>query len=202
MHHYIACHDCDLLMENPHLEPGQKARCPRCAYPIGARGYNILDRLIALSFTSLLLLIYANTFPFLGFATRGLEQHVTLFESIAALWLHGYPTLSLLMGIFVLLVPALFLVGLLYLILSVRLGHHVPHGKLILNALFLIRPWAMAEVFTIGVLVSLIKVAALATIIPGISFWSFLIFCITFPATIYLANRHLLWEWLVHGYDQ
>ncbi|MBA3652114.1 MAG: paraquat-inducible protein A, partial [Chthoniobacterales bacterium] len=41
--------------------------------------------------------------------------------------------------------------------------------------------WNMAEVFLVGVLVSLLKLGKLASLTVGISFWAFiaLIFCLT-----------------------
>ena len=36
-----------------------------------------------------------------------------------------------------------------------------------------VRPWGMVEVFMLGTLVALTKLAALASVVPGIALWSF-----------------------------
>lgn len=198
----VACHECDLLMAKPILAAGQKARCIRCNYAIAERGHNVLNHLLAISATALLLLAFSLIFPFLGFFSRGQEQSVTLMQSIGALWTSGYPLLSILGGIFILAMPALYLSSVIYLLVHFKYGKRGKWSTRLLNSLFFIRPWAMAEVFFIGVLVSLIKVAAMASIQIGYSFWAFVLFCISFPAVISMTDRHQLWEWHLYGYHE
>jgi paraquat-inducible protein A len=52
----------------------------------------------------------------------------------------------------------------------------------------------MVEVFVIGVLVSLVKIGAMATVIRGISFWAYVMFAICFIATLTNIDRVQLWE--------
>ena len=42
-----------------------------------------------------------------------------------------------------------------------------------LRVLRAVQPWGMVEVFMLGVLVSLVKLAHLASVVPGIALWSF-----------------------------
>ena len=37
----------------------------------------------------------------------------------------------------------------------------------------LVQPWGMVEVFVLGILVSLVKLAHLAIVVPGVALWSF-----------------------------
>jgi paraquat-inducible protein A len=52
----------------------------------------------------------------------------------------------------------------------------------------------MVEVFVIGVLVSLVKIGAMATVILGISFWSYVGFAICFTATLSSLDRFQMWR--------
>lgn len=62
--------------------------------------------------------------------------------------------------------------------------------------MFILTPWSMVEVFLIGVLVSLIKIAAMAEVILGISFWAYIAFSVCLTATLANIDRHQLWDWL------
>ncbi len=196
----IACSQCDLLMEYPRLAPGETAQCPRCGYAITSRAVEAMDRLISMSITGLLLLVFASAFPFLGYNTSGQEKQITLLQTTSTLWENNYPELAVLTAIFIILAPAAFLSSLLYLLLHLRRGV-VPWGaKTICKWMFHLVPWAMAEVFFLGVLVSLIKVAAMATVEPGLSLWAFVFFCLVFPAVLTITDRYQLWFWIEHGY--
>jgi paraquat-inducible protein A len=66
----------------------------------------------------------------------------------------------------------------------------VPAGRL----LFSLNPWSMVEVFVIGVLVSLVKIGAMATVILGISFWSYVAFALCFIGTFTNLDRFSMWR--------
>lgn len=198
----VACHECDLLITKPELQPGQKAKCPRCNYALAERGKNVLNYTVAVAITGLLLLAFSLSFPFLGFYTKGQDQSITLWQAIGALWTNGYPILSILGGTFILVMPALYLSSVIYLLVNFKYGRNGKWSVPLLNSMFFLRPWAMAEVFFIGVLISLIKVAAMAAVQIGISFWAFVLFCIAFPVVIAMTDRHQLWDWYKHGYHE
>ena len=52
----------------------------------------------------------------------------------------------------------------------------------------------MAEVFLIGVIVSLVKIAAMATVEMGISFWAYAAFTICFTLAISNLDRVQCWS--------
>jgi paraquat-inducible protein A len=55
-------------------------------------------------------------------------------------------------------------------------------------------PWSMMEVFMIGILVSVVKLAGMAKIIPGISLYSFLALIFVLAAMIVSLDSHLIWQ--------
>jgi paraquat-inducible protein A len=50
------------------------------------------------------------------------------------------------------------------------------------------------EVFSIGVIVSLVKIAAMARVELGISFWAYLVFSILFLLTFSSLDRMTVWS--------
>ncbi len=91
-------------------------------------------------------------------------------------------------------IPALMIGALVALLIPLRSGRRsawlVPSGRF----LFFLSPWSMVEVFVIGVIVSLVKIAAMATVILGISFWAYVAFAVCFTATFTNLDRLQLWE--------
>jgi len=69
--------------------------------------------------------------------------------------------------------PALQLFAVAYLLLPLRFGRVPARFALVFRILQTVRPWGMVEVFMLGVLVSLVKLAHLAGVVAGIALWSF-----------------------------
>jgi paraquat-inducible protein A len=57
----------------------------------------------------------------------------------------------------------------------------------------------MVEVFMVGILVSVVKLAGMAKIIPGISMYSFLALIFVLAAMTVSLDSHLIWQkWEEH----
>jgi paraquat-inducible protein A len=119
---------------------------------------------------------------------------MTLPHSAYELYQDGYLSIAILVMGPIIAVPALMIAALVALLAAIRQGKRarwfVPTGRF----LFFLNPWSMVEVFVIGVLVSLVKIGAMATVILGISFWAYVVFAICFIATLANLDRFQLWE--------
>jgi paraquat-inducible protein A len=190
----IACIECDLPLSIGTLEPGERAHCPRCGHLISTRVADPLTRSLALATTSLLLLCMANAFPFMSLEASGIEKVMTLPRTAVELHREGYTSLAALVLGMIVAVPALMMATVVMLVIPLRSGRPapwlVPAGRL----LFLLNPWSMVEVFVISVLVSLVKIAELAHVSLGLSFWSYVLFGLCFTATLASLDRLTLWQ--------
>ena len=177
----IACHDCDLLQYRRQLHDGETARCARCQAFLYKRKPDSINRALALTLTSLILFLLANSFPFLSMQVQGREQSISLLSAVWSLYEEQQWLLATCVGFLILLAPLLKLVGLLYLLLPLSLGRALPRSPLTYRIVDLLTPWSMMEVYLIGTLVALVKLMELAHIVLGLSFWSFigLIICET-----------------------
>ena len=195
-----ACHECDLLLTLPELPAGAKAVCPRCGHVLAKHIPHAQQKLMALSVAALVLLLLANLFPFLGFEVQGQTQHITLLQSVLELWQQDYAVLAAMVLVFILLAPLLFLVSLLYVLLPLSVANKKALGsELVCKGMFWLTEWSMTEVFLIGVLVSLIKIMALASVILGLSFWAYIAFCVVMTALLARADNHQFWHWLAQA---
>jgi paraquat-inducible protein A len=120
-----------------------------------------------------MLFVLANAFPIVGLEAQGDRQATTLFGAVRSLWNQEMEAIAALVFFTTILMPAMELAIVAYVLLPLRLGR-VPHGIApLLRLLQSVRPWGMIEVFMLGVLVSLVRLAHLASVEPGIALWSF-----------------------------
>jgi paraquat-inducible protein A len=189
-----ACHDCDLLQREVPLSPGGTARCPRCGAVLYRRKPNGLDRTLAYSMGAAVLFVIANSFPIVGLEAAGHHSSTTLFGTVRQLYDGNMTSVAALVFTTTILMPALEIAALLYLLLPLKLGR-VPSGlPAVFRLVQAVRPWGMVEVFMLGTLVALTKLAHLASVVPGIALFSFgaLMFLIAAAAASF--DTHALWE--------
>lgn len=189
-----ACTECDLIVQLGALRGGQRASCPRCGHLISALAPDALTRSLAFALAAVVLLALANSFPFLELKASGLEQVMTLPSSALELYRDGYVTIAVLVLGPIVGIPALMLGTIVVLLVPLRrrlpAPWLIPAGRF----LFLLSPWSMVEVFVIGVLVSLVKIGAMATVILGVSFWAYVGFAVCFTATLSNLDRVQIWR--------
>ncbi|HEX9154939.1 MAG TPA: paraquat-inducible protein A, partial [Nitrospira sp.] len=84
----------------------------------------------------------------------------------------------------------------LYVLLPLKFGRLPGEMASILRILQSVRPWSMTQVFILGVLVALVKLAHLATVVPGVSLWAFGGLILLLTAAVSNFNTHELWSLL------
>ncbi|WP_158969656.1 paraquat-inducible protein A [Paraglaciecola sp. L3A3] len=188
----IYCHQCDYLVNVPPLRHKQAALCPRCRFNLTTYHDNAGQKIIALALCALIFLVAALSFKFLSFSANGQSQSIELLGSFIILVEQDYALLALIEAIFMLILPACILLSLLYLLIPIHFGYSPPKARLILNAIFKLLPWAMAEVFLIGVLISLIKIMSIADIDIGLSFYAYVLFIIFMTICLLYVDKYQL----------
>jgi paraquat-inducible protein A len=190
----VACHECDTLHRLPALRPGRTLRCGTCNaillnYPRGG-----LDRPIALYLSAAILFLFANLFPFLTLDIQGREEMTTLIGASTALYNAGMGELAVVVVITSVLGPALIIASCLYVLLGVRLGLQLPALRTALSWVSHLEPWGMLDVFMLGVLVSFVKLAGMATIHIGLSLYAFVGLIFVSAAATASFEPQLLWH--------
>ena len=192
-HEQIACPECDLLLDFPTLVPGQRACCGRCGFVLSVCYENPFSRALSLATASLILLAVALSFPFLSINAAGVSNSMTLMQTVSYLADYGADAIAVLVFFFVIMIPVLMLVLIVILAAVLRSGYF--HAALVGPSrwLFHLNAWAMVEVFAIGVIVSLVKLAAMAKVELGISFWAYLVFAVLFLLAFSSMDRLTVW---------
>lgn len=190
----IACHECDLLQHVPRQRGGGTARCRCCNAVLHRSVPDSLDRTLALTFAGLVLFAVANTFPFLAFKMQGQVTQTTLVTGVIDLYRQGMWELALLVLLTSVLVPLLQLLLLVYVLLPLKFNR-IPWK---LAPLFRFQqglgPWGMMEVFMLGILVSVVKLAGMADIVPGLALWSFALLIFVLAGAVAALDPEIIWE--------
>ncbi len=188
----VACKHCDWMLVDP--KTGESIVCPRCGHQITRFVDNAPLRTVSFATTALTGMILALWFPFLGFSAGGREQTMTLLESGTALIASDQLLLGVIVIGTIIALPLMLLVALIAAALSMHYGRYNRWSPKLGRLLYEIDHWSMVEVFLIGVLVSLTKIASMATVTFGWSFWAFIVFCFAFLFANASLDRHVFWQ--------
>ncbi|WP_323005132.1 paraquat-inducible protein A [Pseudorhodobacter sp.] len=170
----VACPVCDTLHRFSAIPQGAQGRCTRCHHKLVTPRPNAMTRIVMLAVTGTILMMAAISFPFLTIETHGLRQQASVIDTILAYSDGLMVPLSLAMAALIVVLPLMRLGAILYTVAPMALGHHPARGAAQAFRLAQqLKPWAMAEVFIVGVAVALVKVGGLATLTIGPAFWAF-----------------------------
>ena len=169
----VCCEECDVVYKRVELKKGEKAYCLRCGAALYKNG-RTLEQLLPLVIASLIVFAISNTYPIVQIELQGIRSETTLFGAVLAMFHEGRGLVAVLVLLTTIVFPLCELLLLLYVLLLVTFLKTKPVGMSIaLRIIRVFRIWGMIEVFLIGVLVTLVKLAVMVTIIPGVALWSF-----------------------------
>ena len=194
MQRLIACHECDLLHRLQPLPHESKARCRRCGALLYSHAPHTIDRTFALSITGLMLLVIANLYPFLSLESQGTVLETTLITGTIILSQQKMASVAVLVLLTSMLVPFALLSGLVYVLWAVSTGRRLPVMRRVFRTALSLRPWSMTEIFILGILVSVFKLAKMASIIPGIALFAFLSLVFVLAAISASLDPRAVWE--------
>jgi paraquat-inducible protein A len=178
----LVCGECDLLHCHPRLdaEPtdeiapaGRHYECRRCGGPLGLARRHAFDLPLALALTALVALAIAHLNPVLAIEIQGQVRSTTLWQAAVALYDDGAWFMSVLVLLTTLAAPLAEMAAVVYVLVPLRRGRTAPGFERVLRAMQAVRPWVMVEVYMLGVLVALVKLAGLAFVIAGVGLWAF-----------------------------
>lgn len=188
------CPECDLLLRLRPPLPGMTARCPRCGCVLASGVRDGFVRPLAFACAALILMVIALNFPFLAINAVGRQNAMSLTEAVSSLWQFGADGVAVLVMAFVLLIPGMLMAGVATLMLALLAGRPFAGLVPLARGLFRLEAWSMADVFAIGVIVSLVKISSLADVVIGTAFWAYLGFAVCFLAAITSLDRVTVWR--------
>ena len=189
----IACHECDCLYRIEGIPKSSTLKCRRCGATLIENKRHTLDATLALTVTGLILFIISNAYPVLSFDYEGQMTQTILITGVMDLFDQNMPLLAALVLFTTVLIPVFQLLLLLYVFLPLKFDRIPWKLAEVFRFVNTCSPWSMLEVFMLGVLVSIAKLAVTATIIPGIALWSFSALMVVLAAAESNLNPDLVW---------
>ncbi|AOE62221.1 paraquat-inducible protein A [Pseudomonas corrugata] len=190
----VACHECDLLMRKPRLSHGEKAECPRCGYELYAHRPNVVERSLALVIAALLLYVPANFLPIMQLNLLGQSSQDTVWSGVVGLFDSGMQGIAVVVFLCSMGVPLLKLLCQLAVLLTIRWKVGRSYGLLLYRVYHHLRDWGMLEVYLMGVLVAIVKLADMAAITVGLGLVCFISLLLVQVWLEVVMSPHQIWQ--------
>ncbi len=188
------CPSCGLIQAIPELPLNAEANCVRCDGTLRRTRSHGLKRCLALTLTSLVIYLVAMTSPFLFVDILGQQRQTTVLSLPGALWVDGTWELACIVTITAIMAP----LAKISVMLTVMLGLRTANPPRWLPQLFklyrVIGPWAMVEVFLLGVFVAFTRLGAIATVETGAALYAVAALMMTMVTADYLLDSDDVWE--------
>lgn len=168
----VACEECDAVHRRVALDNNEIALCLCCGAELERDMSSHRRRVLPLAIASLIMFLIANIFPLVEMELQGIVSRTTLMGSVHSLFSEGMPLVALLVLATTILFPLIQLLSLIYLLTSVNNIEHPPAFNILVRMIQALRPWVMVEVFLLGAIVALVKLAGMATVVPGVALWA------------------------------
>lgn len=146
-----------------------------------------------------MMLVLAVSFPFVRFSISGIGNEIELTQTATTLISFHQPVVAIAVVMSIIVLPAVYLISLIWLQFGLLIERQLPFSKDVARSLTHLAPWLMADVFIVGALVSLIKIAGIAQVTLGVSFWAFCAFAILLLFTIQSVDADWMWFSLEDG---
>ncbi|WP_085725264.1 paraquat-inducible protein A [Pseudomonas sp. R37(2017)] len=168
----IICEHCDSVYQKVTLAKHQKTLCTRCGGVLQRYNGLTVEQRLALTFTALMLWIFANFYPVMSISLKGVKNSATLWDSVLALSLGSITFIAMVAAIAMIIAPIFQLVLLIWVLGFALRGKRSPGFRFCMRWLETLRPWSMLEVCLLGAMVAVIKLAGLLDVLPGIGLFA------------------------------
>lgn len=192
----IACTICDAIHAvPPEIPEGGRIRCIRCGATLLRGPGKSLDRVLAGALGTVVLVMSALFFPFLEMHASGLSSATTLIQTAFAFDKGFTAPLALVLMLLIIVLPVVRASALAYALMPIRLGYAPLHGtKKAFRIASHLKPWSMAEVFTVGVVVALVKIGGMAKVGLGPAFWELIFIVLIVALEMSSLSEKTIWR--------
>lgn len=190
----LGCAVCDAVYRVSPTMAGQLTVCSGCGTTLTLGRKAAVTRLVSIAATNIALLVLVLFLPFLELRAGQFQNRASVIDVVLAFSSGIMVPLALAVLAFILLLPLARFVLLIYALGPVSVGwRNLPSAEAALRLAFRLKPWAMAEIFMVGVGVALVKLSDLATISMGPAFWLFALIVVLNGYQDTFMCRHTLW---------
>ncbi len=169
-----ACHECGAVSRLDTSVYGSRQVCGCCGGFLRRPRLRSSEYCLVFTIAAALLFILANVFPFVSMEIEGLGSSMYLISAGAGLYNLGQPVVGVIVFMATIVLPLIQILCNLYVMGSMHFGQRWPGVAWVFRTYTAIGPWAMLDVFFLGVLVAYVKLLSLAHMELGEGFYAFI----------------------------
>ena len=193
-HDLIACQDCDRLYPVQPLQPREMAKCARCGAVLYRSAESNINEMLALSIAALILFVIANVDPMMTLKIFGESSRCTIIGAVDIFAKVGYMELAILVLLLAFILPLVKLLLLIYILTPMALDRKAPNAASAMVLYQHIDEWGMLDIFMLGILVALTKIADIAHVELGMGLFAFIGLFITTVSISMTLDTHAIWK--------
>jgi len=172
MNRILICRDCDTVYRAIPLRRGDVALCRRCDAVLARYFGSSVDSGLALVCAAATLFAIASLTPILSIDIAGIETQANVWFAVRSLQQGWISVAAVGLAFTTFLIPAVQIALLFWVLMFARIGCRPPGFASIMKLLHRSRPWSMTEVFLLGALVAIVKLANWVPITAGPGIWA------------------------------
>jgi paraquat-inducible protein A len=154
------------------LRRGDVALCRRCDAVLARYFSADAESGLALVCAAAIFFAIANLTPILSIDIAGIETKANIWFAVRSLQQGWISVAAFGLAFTTFLIPAVQIALLFWVLLFARLRYRPPGFGSIMGLLHRMRPWSMTEVFLLGALVAIVKLANWVPIAAGAGIWA------------------------------
>jgi paraquat-inducible protein A len=192
--HLRECNGCGLFQTVPALPSRSIARCERCNTILRRTHDDTLGRGLAMNVAAFCALGIACLTPLMDVSTAGMHLSADLFSGPEQLQGRGVWELAWVV-LFTTVAAPLFKFGsMIYVLAGLRMEKPPLHLRQVFAWNQRLRPWAMTEVYLLGVFVAYVKLVDMVQIDIGVALYALGILMLMSVAADAVLDRQAVWE--------
>lgn len=191
----VSCHACEQIFRAPGGEEDH-GRCPRCGARLHRRKPESVARTWAFLATAAILYVPANLLPIMTVVYLGSGAPSTILEGVRSLLVEGMVPVALLVLFASVVVPVVKVVGLGWLLVSVRRRStwRLRDRTLLYRIIDGVGRWSMVDIFMIAILTALVRLGNLASVEPEAGAVAFAAVVIATILAAEAFDPRLIWD--------
>ena len=190
----MACHDCGAIHRLRPLQPGEGASCRQCERLLATAHHRTVERALALHWASAILFVLAHSLPFMTFELEGRALTAHIWEGSAALSFAGMWPLGILVLLLATIIPGTKIALGIWVLQFVHAQKTSPRTARLFRWLEMLRPWAMMEVYLLGVIVAFVKLSDLADLELEMGLWCFAALIPLLTLSDFILDPREVWD--------
>ncbi|RLA79009.1 MAG: hypothetical protein DRG78_13810 [Epsilonproteobacteria bacterium] len=190
---HTACKDCGIVIDVDSFDSTQQYSCPRC-HSVFYRPGESFDLILVMAITSFLFFIPTTFLPIMTIEIMGQHHSVTLLEAVWYFAKDGYMIIAIIAAGAGIVIPLTLLVLIMMIIFPLKFGASSQSIRALYRYYEHLTPWAMAEVYLIGMFVSIVKLGGMAGLHIDYGLYSFGFFIMAFFITVIWFNPDDIWN--------